>query len=46
MIGQTIHYLDVNPTRRRDMIMMGLPTTLVDYNKSYYNSINPQGPTV
>ena len=34
------HYLDVNHTRRRDMIMMGhTPTTLVDYNKSYYNSI-------
>ncbi len=34
------HYLDINHTRRRDMIMMGhTPTTLVDHNKIYYNSI-------
>lgn len=34
------HYLDVNHTRRRDMVMMShTPATLVNYNKNYYNSI-------
>lgn len=34
------HYLDINHTRRRDMVMMShTPSTLVNHNKLWYDSI-------
>tara|TARA_B100000085_G_C18540279_1_gene511650 strand:+ start:1423 stop:2031 length:609 start_codon:yes stop_codon:yes gene_type:complete len=34
------HYLDINHTRRRDMVMMShTPDTLVNHNKLWYDSI-------